>query len=268
MDSTDRPLISVIMGVYNCASTLSEAVLCIQNQTYDNWELIICDDASGDNTYNIACALANEDNRITVLKNENNLTLAPTLNKCLSVAKGKYIARMDGDDVCAIDRFEKELNFLENNLDYEIVSCCMNLFDDGGVYRTIHYKERPVPKDFLTASQFCHAGCMMLAETLKDVEGYSESPKYKRVEDYDLWVRMYAKGYKGYNLQETLYSMQDDRNAIKRRTLSNRINESRVILKACKLLKLPFYKRIFAVKPIIKFFMPGFLYKKAHKNKR
>lgn len=268
MDLTNKPLVSVIMGIYNCASTLKEAVSCIQNQTYGNWELIMCDDASIDDTYNVACDLASKDNRITVLKNDKNLTLAPTLNKCLSMAKGKYIARMDGDDICDNIRFEKELCFLESNSDYALVSCLMNLYDKDGVYRTIYYNERPLPKDFLRASQFCNAGCMMLTEALKSVDGYSESNKFIRVEDYDLWVRMYAKGYKGYNLQEVLYSMRDDKNAIKRRTLSNRINESRVILRACKLFKMPFYNRIYAVKPILKFFIPSFIYKKVHKNRK
>ena len=108
----NRPLISVLMGIYNCAETLEDAVRCIMQQTYTNWELIICDDCSSDKTLEIALQLASKDKRIYVLKNAVNMTLAPSLNKCLSEAHGKYIARMDGDDVCALDRFEKELLFL------------------------------------------------------------------------------------------------------------------------------------------------------------
>lgn len=93
-----RPKISVLMGIFNCASTLEQAVLAIQNQTYDNWELILCDDGSSDNTYEVAQALAAKDSRIVLLRNVKNLGLNQTLNNCLVVATGDYIARMDGDD--------------------------------------------------------------------------------------------------------------------------------------------------------------------------
>ena len=77
-----EPLISVLMGIYNCADTLEEAVQCIIKQTYTNWELILCDDCSTDRTLQIAETLAKRDKRIIVLKNKKNLTLAPTLNRC------------------------------------------------------------------------------------------------------------------------------------------------------------------------------------------
>lgn len=121
------PLISVLMGIYNCADTLEEAVECIINQTYTNWELILCDDCSTDNTSEVAAILAERDKRIVLLKNKTNMTLAPTLNKCLDVAQGKYVARMDGDDICSKDRFENEMLFLENHPEYALVSCQMNL---------------------------------------------------------------------------------------------------------------------------------------------
>ena len=163
------PQISVIMGIYNCADTLEEAVDCIINQSFTDWELIMCDDFSSDNTYEIALKIAEKDSRIIVIKNEKNLTLAPTLNRCIDIAKGEYIARMDGDDVCDITRFEKELDFLENNPQYAIVSSLMNLYDKCGVYRTIMYREKPSKESFIKGSQFCHAGCMMRTEAIKAI---------------------------------------------------------------------------------------------------
>ena len=211
------PIISTLMPVYNCEETIYEAVYCIINQTYTDWELIIYDDASTDGTYKKAQELAEKDNRIRLFKNDYNLTLAPTLNKCLKKAKGDYIARMDGDDLCAQDRLEKEVIFLENNPQYSLVSCQMELFDDYGVYKTIEYKLTPQKEDFVRASQICHAGCMMRKCVLEELNGYDVSKEKERIEDYDLWVRMYEAGYKAYNLQEVLYSMRDDRNAIKRK---------------------------------------------------
>ncbi|MBR7160660.1 MAG: glycosyltransferase [Clostridia bacterium] len=264
---SDRPLISVLMGAYNCASTLEEAVDCIINQTYTNWELIICDDNSTDNTYEVLCSLAKKDSRIVILKNDKNLTLAPTLNRCLEVARGEYIARMDGDDVCSLVRFEKELDFLEANPEYALVSCHMEVYDENGVFGVIKHKPVPTLKDFLKRSQFCHAGCMMRTEVLRTLGGYSESDKFTRVEDYELWVRMYLAGYIGYNLQEVLYSMRDDRNALRRRTLKNRLNESRVIMKVCKEGKLSIFARFRALVPIIKWLVPSFVYKMIHNKK-
>lgn len=254
------------MGIYNCEDTLEEAVHCIINQTYSNWELIMCDDCSTDNTLKIANMLAKKDGRIKVIKNDKNLTLAPTLNKCLKLAKGKYIARMDGDDICSNNRFEKELKFLENNNEYALVSCNMDLFDKDGVYRTIFYLPKPSKQDFIKTSQFCHAGCMLRAEVMKKLGGYSEEEDRERVEDYDLWIRMYAEGFEGYNLQETLYAMRDDRSAFHRRTLKNRMNELKVKIGACKKFKLSVKYYVLAVVPIIKWLIPESIYKKLHKK--
>ena len=261
------PLISVLMGVYNCENTVEEAVNCIINQTYQNWELIICDDGSSDNTYKIVLNLAQKDSRIIVLKNDKNITLAPTLNKCLSVAKGELIARMDGDDLCDNLRLEKEYKAMcVQNAD--IISCLMELFDENGVYGVEYFPERPVGKDFLYDSKICHAACLMKTAALQDVGGYSESKKCYRVEDYDLWVRMYQKGYTAYNLQEILYSMRDDRDAIHRRNFKNRINEVRIKRRVRKLFGLPLYKELYCFTPLIKFFIPSFIYKLIHGKKK
>lgn len=263
---TEKPLISVLMGVYNCSSTLDEAVNCIINQTYTNWELIICDDCSTDNTYDLACKIAAKDSRIVVIKNNQNKTLAPTLNACLAIAQGQYIARMDGDDRCSPERFAKELNFLSNHPEYALVSCQMELFDKDGAYKTIIHSETPTTQELVKRSQFCHAGCMMKTEVMKELRGYDESLDYKRVEDYDLWVRLYSLGYKGYNLQEILYSMRDDRNAISRRSFRNRLNESKLKCKIIKIFSLSKKNYIYVILPIIKYFIPTFLYKRFHRK--
>lgn len=262
----ERPLISVLMGIYNCAGTLEEAVESILNQTYDNWELIMCDDCSTDNTLEVAKRIALKDKRICVIGNDTNRTLAPTLNYCLQFARGNYIARMDGDDICSSDRFEKELIFLEKHPEYAVVSCQMNLYDSEGIYRVINYKEMPIKKNLVHNSSFCHAGCMMRTNVLKELGGYSEAKTCKRVEDYDLWVRMYASGYKGYNLQEPLYSMRDDRNAVRRRTFSNRLNESRVKILACKELELGLAQYRYAIIPIVKALIPTVFYRFFHRK--
>ena len=97
--------VSIIMGIYNCAETLPEAIESILNQTYLNWELIMCDDGSSDDTWKIAIRYAEKyPDKIKILKNESNKGLNYTLNRCLKKATGKYIARMDGDDISMPER--------------------------------------------------------------------------------------------------------------------------------------------------------------------
>ena len=141
------------------------------------------------------------------------------------------------------------------------------MFDNEGVFRTVEYIPQPQPRDFIQRSRFCHAGCMIYKSVLQEVGGYDETDKCKRVEDYDLWVRIYHKGYRGYNIQEPLYSMRDDRNATGRRTLKNRLNERRVKKKAIKFFGGSLKDRIQTIIPIIKWLTPGFVYKLAHRKK-
>lgn len=263
----NKPLVSVLMGIYNCADTLEEAVDCIINQTYENWELIMCDDCSSDNTYEVAVRIAQKDNRIRVIKNEKNLTLAPTLNHCFEEAGGEYLARMDGDDVCDKDRFEKEVKVLNEHPEYAVVSSGMRFYDENGVYGEIINPEEPKGEDFVNHSPICHAPCMMRADALRKVGGYSNSPEVERIEDYDLWVRMYAEGYKAYNIQEPLYSMREGRDAIKRKKFKFRVTEYKLRKRVCKQFGLGFKSKLIAFKPIIIGLMPQFVYSAVHKNK-
>lgn len=262
-----EPKISVIMGVYNCASTLPDAIMSIQAQTVSDWEFIMCDDGSIDETWKVASEFQKQDSRIVLLRNNKNLGLNATLNKCLSVAHGKYIARMDGDDVCAPERFEKELALYDEHPEAGVVSCSMSFFDDNGVFGNMLYDPEPQPADLLHGSQFCHAGALMRRDILLALGGYSERDDTRRVEDYDLWVKMYAAGYRGFNTREILYSMRDDRNAISRRTFQSRINESKVILRAGKAFGGGAKTWLYAVVPILKSACPQFVYKIAHKRR-
>ncbi len=259
--------ISVLMGIYNCASTLSEAVSSISAQTCTDWELIMCDDGSYDNTLEVATALAAEDSRIKVIRNNRNMGLAATLNHCLSRAVGEYVARMDGDDVCPCDRFQLELNFLQRHPEYALVSGWMDCYDAQGTYGTVRYRETPQYKDFVRGSQFCHAGCMIRRDVLQALGGYRSTPNTERVEDYDLWVRLYAAGYKGYNLQQVVYCMRDDRNAYHRRKFKYRINESKISYQVYKDCHLPLNMIRYPFLPIGKGILPQGLYSILHRMK-
>ena len=249
--------ISVLMGIYNCADTLIQAVASIRNQTYTNWELILCEDGSSDNTYEVAQVLASTDSRIVLLRNEKNLGLNATLNRCLDAATGQYIARMDGDDDCMPERFEKQVTFLESHPEFQIVSSSMVLFDETGEWGRAASPEYPQPEDTVAGTAFCHAAVLMKKECMDAVDGYTEDPRMLRVEDVNLWIKLYAAGYRGYNIQEPLYRMRNDQKALNRRKYIYRVNSVYVRLQGCKLLKLGPKSYLKACTPMIYGLVPA-----------
>lgn len=252
---TDK--ISVLMGIYNCAETLEQAVVSIQNQTYQNWELILCDDGSTDNTYAVAERIAGNDPRIILVKNDCNYGLNVTLNRCLSLATGEYIARMDGDDDCVPERFEKQLHFLKSHPEFDIVSSPMILFDETGEWGRTTAKEYPQLEDVVTGSPICHAPVMMRKASLDAVHGYTEDVRMLRVEDVNLWIKLYAAGFRCYNLQEPLYRMRNDQNALNRRKYKYRVNSVYVRLQGCRTLHLGPKCYIKAVRPMVYGLVPA-----------
>lgn len=260
--------ISVIMGIYNCSDTLPEAIESVVNQTVSNWELIMCDDGSQDKTYEVASNYEKKyPDKILLLKNDYNKGLNYTLNRCLQAASGSYIARMDGDDKCLPERFEMELNVLEDEPEIAIVSTDMGYFDETGVWGNISHPDYPMPKDFLKGTPFCHAPCMVRKEAFDQVSGYSEEKYLLRVEDYHLWIKMYKAGFRGKNIHKQLYFMRDDRNAYSRRKFKYRINEAYVKCLAVRELKLPFIGYIYAMRPILVGILPGKIYDILHKGR-
>lgn len=259
--------ISVLMGIYNCEETLDEAIGSILAQTYTDWEMIMCDDGSTDNTYKIANKYCEEyPGKFILLKNKSNQGLNATLNRCLSVATGEYIARMDGDDCCDPNRFSREVAVLESEPNIAIVSTDMEFFDESGTWGRVSHPLYPQPKDFLHGSPFCHAPCMVRREVYLAVGGYSVDKKLLRVEDYHLWLKMYKAGFRGKNLPESLYQMRDDRNAYSRRKFKYRLNEAYVKALAVKELRLPVSGYLYALRPILVGLLPKGIYDQLHKR--
>ena len=258
------PLVSVIMGVYNCADTLDRSIESIINQTYPNWEFIICDDASTADTLEVLKKWQSKDNRIVVLHNEKNARLAATLNKCLEQCIGKYVARMDGDDESLPLRFEKQVEFLEKHTDIDCVGTASELFDENGTYGIRMLKEYPEKEDLLLNPIFMHPTIMMKAEVYRELGGYTVSKKTMRAEDLDLWFRFCAAGFCGYNLQDVLFRYHESAEDYKRRTFRAAMETSRVFRDGYRLLGFPVYKFIFSFKPVVSWIIPKRLKKKTN----
>ena len=260
--------ISVIMGVYNAEQMLPLALDSIIKQSYDNWELIVCDDGSADNSYIVAQEYAERlPDKIHLLHNDTNLGLNATLNRCLAAADGEFIARQDADDISHPDRFAHQISYLVEHPEYSIVSTAMTLFDEQGEWGTIRRPLHPTMDDLMKGTPFAHAPSMVRADAFAAVGGYSVSDRLLRVEDYHLWYKMYLRGIRGSNLPEALYLCQDDRSAQGRRKLRYRLNEAYV--KWLIWRNLPVRRRTLPliVKPILTGLMPAFLYSKLHRGR-
>ena len=266
--------VSIITGIYNCAPTLDMAIQSILDQTYKNWEFILCDDGSKDETYEIALKYKNRfPDKFIVVKNEKNMGLNFTLNKCLKLATGEYVARMDGDDVSLPTRFEKEVEFLNTHPEYAIVSTPMIMFDEHGDWGQTNIIEKPQIVDFVHHTPFfCHAACMIRRDAFLDVNGYTVDKRLLRFEDCNLWFKLYGKGYRGYNLSEPLYKMLDDRNAFSRRTFSARMRGVYVKYSGFKLVNMPKRHYYGLVVEFVKCFLIGIcpppVYKALHRKKQ
>lgn len=259
--------ITVIMGIYNCAPTLAEALDSLLNQTCQEFKVVMCDDGSSDNTSEVARQYVDRHpGKFILIRNDRNLGLNFTLNRCLEYTDTEYVARMDGDDRSLPERFAEEIGFLDSHPEFHIVSTPMIYFDDNGEFRRGSGGYEVVKKDFLKGSPFCHAPCMVRTEAYRNVGGYTVSPELLGVEDYHLWFKMYAAGYRGVMLDMPLYMMRDDRNAASRRTFGRYLRVARVMWRGYPMIGLPVWNRLYALRPIVTACLPEFVYNIFHRH--
>lgn len=224
------PRISVITGVYNITSleVFPRAADSVLGQTAADFEWIICDDGSTDDTSAVLADLARRDSRVRVIQNGLNMGLAAALNRCLEVAGGAYIARQDADDISAPERFKKQAAFLDSHTAIGFVGSDVTLWDETGPWGARTFPAYPETRDFLFTLPFVHGALMFRREALDAVGGYRVARETRRAEDYDMLMRMYAFGLRGANLPERLYAFLEDRAAQKRRKYRYRIDEAKM----------------------------------------
>lgn len=264
-----KGLVSVLMGIYNCEDCLHKSIESIIAQTYKDWEIIMCDDGSQDGTYMIAKKYAAlYPHKIKLIRNSTNMGLNKTLNKCLALAAGEFVARQDADDVSMPERFEKEVEYLKTHQDIAFVSTGM-IVNDGRerIGIRLQAQVRPAKKGFMKSNQFYHAPVMIRKEAITNVGGYSESRWLLRVEDYNLWTKLYAAGYIGENIMEGLYEVWEDDATYNRRKFKYRINGAYAKILAIKMLHLNIYNYIFVLEGLLKGIVPKTIYRRIHSGK-
>jgi glycosyltransferase involved in cell wall biosynthesis len=200
--------LSVIMSVYNSEENLSDSIESILNQTYKNFEFLIMDDGSSDNSSEILDEYAKEDNRVKIFKNSDNLGLTKSLNILLSSSKGEYLARQDSDDISSKDRFEKQLNYLSlNKLDACTVralgSTTKKLIPNVSYYF-------PLNLVIKFKNPFVHGSLLVRKNVMESLGGYDENFYYSQ--DYKLMSDLLSRNFKVKIMPDILYFLNQENN--------------------------------------------------------
>ena len=252
--------LSVIMSVYNQKNKeeLYRAVDSILQQSFSEFEFIIYDDGSDEETALWLNGLESYDNRIRVIHGIENKGLAYGLNRCIEVSTGEYIARMDADDISKTDRFQKQLDFLETNSSYDWCGCSAELFDRKGIWGKRIMAMTPGIPELLKYSPYIHPSVVFRKDVLEQSGGYFVTEDTKRCEDYELFLRLHAMGHRGYNLQDMLFCYQEDRYKYDKRNLKQRIAELKVRYSGFNNLEVGIVTRLlYSVKPVVLAFVPN-----------
>jgi glycosyltransferase involved in cell wall biosynthesis len=182
------PVITVILPCYNAAAFIEETLHSVLNQTFVDFECLVIDDASTDQTCALVERIAAQDARVKLFRKEQNTGYTESLNMGIGLARGRYIARMDADDICMPQRFEKQVAFMEAN-----PGCVMC----GSAYRLIHNNhtvQGPVTHSdimlgLLYGNVFCHPSVMIRNEILRK-NNIRYDTRYEPSEDYSMWVHL------------------------------------------------------------------------------
>jgi len=191
-------LVSVILPTYNGAKRIQGAIESVLGQSYASWELLVIDDGATDNTDEIVARFTVNDHRIKYSKNDTNLGIQKTLNRGLAEAKGKYIARIDDDDVWIdIDKLKTQIEFLENNQDHVLIGTGFVAVDEKGkeVFKRLNSEDdKSIRDSILSINCFVHSGVVFNRDVALQCGGYSTTLDVKHIEDYELWLKLGTLG--------------------------------------------------------------------------
>jgi hypothetical protein len=175
------------MSVYNGAATLPEALAGALAQTWRDFELLVIDDGSTDDSPAILAACA--DRRLRVVRNERNLGLTASLNRGLALAQGEYIARMDADDISLPQRLARQVSFLDANMGVAACGTWVETFGERGEIWRFPPKDEDIRSELLFVNVLAH-GSVMLRRAALAAHGLRYDERHVRGQDYDLWVRL------------------------------------------------------------------------------
>lgn len=241
-ESGPLPTISVIMATYNCITTVEKSIESIVAQTYSDWELVVCDDGSTDGTFELLQVIAARlTPRMTLLRNRSNRRLPYSLNQTILASSGRFIARMDADDLSEPTRLARQAEFLESHPEYAVVGTGMRRFNESGLGEVLHPVAEPNRETLGRGGTlpFFHATILARRSMFDLIGNYTVSWHTERGQDVDLWFKFFHAGFSGANLVEPLYLVREDAAAIRRRTPRVRIGAYVTRIKGNRMLGYP-----------------------------
>ncbi len=217
--------VSVIMAVYNASDFVEEAILSILNQSYSDFELIIVNDCSTDNSLDIIQKYSNIDNRIILINNHQNLGRVRTRNQALKLAKGEFIAILDSDDISMLDRLEVQITFLENHLNIFLVGSGAIKIDKEGLKIGTH---NPITNHSKVEKVLKEKNCIYHSTIMFRNEGFFYREKFLLSQDYDFYLQLLVANKRLTNIGNHLikYRIYSDaaswKHAAKQRLFANK----------------------------------------------
>lgn len=199
-----EPLITVLLPVFNAERTLKAVIESLRRQTLTDWECLLLDDASSDGTWELATRMVADDSRFRLLRNPMNMGLAATLNRGLFISRGRYIARVDGDDPLHPERFALQIGHLEAHPETDLLGSAARIILNGKALRTATMPPRlegPSAAN-MTSGLVFHSSTMIRRRFFEN-HGLYET-RYPRAEDRELWVRALKAGARFANLPDAL----------------------------------------------------------------
>jgi len=191
------PKVTVLMAVYNGADTLSEAVESVLLQSFSDWEMVIVDDYSTDNSLEIINKYVEADNRIRVVINSENLGLPRALNRGLKQARGEFVSRLDADDRFLPELLSSQVSVLLKRKDLSILASAYRYIDTVGNRQEERHPicgNAALRLRLLFSCPIAHVGTMLRSSSLEKAGGYSEDLSYRYTEDWELWTRVIKIG--------------------------------------------------------------------------
>jgi glycosyltransferase involved in cell wall biosynthesis len=248
---------TVLMSVYNDEVFVKEAIDSILPQLTSDIELLIIDDSSTDRSSKILQDFESQYLQIRLIKNEQNRGLGYCLAIGTEKAKGKYIIRMDADDICLPDRLSKQISFLEQNPDIDIVGGSAIEIDEKGnkgLIRQMPLSHQEIIK-VIWANPFIHSTVAFRREKILNVGNYDA--QIRRRQDYDLWFRCAKQGLQFANLPEPLIYYRFTANSHKKQRLNQAIDQAKIGWNGCRMLNLPKWQYLAVGVPILRAIFPS-----------
>lgn len=254
--SGSRPRASVLLASYNSERFISASIDSVLRQTYKDFEFIVIDDASTDSSFDILQEAEQRDHRIKVIRNERNLGLGASLAQGVEAACGDYLLRIDADDICFHDRLERQIKFLDEHPEVDILGGAAIEIDMAGKQGRI--RKMPASHEEIMRSIWAcpiiHPTVAFRRRRILAIGNYNAT--LRRRQDYELWFRCARQGLRFANLQDPLIYYRFDTDTHRRQPLSLALQQARIGLEGCRMLGLPWWQRVGVTLPVWRAVLP------------